>query len=317
VVALSGDEKRDLLVSMVRSRAFEEIAGALAASGDIPGSWLSGIGQEGTLGVIAQLRSDDYLTYTHRGAYGFIGRGCDPKRVLAELLGKQTGYCKGKGGRHIADLEHGILGKSGTIGAHAPLAVGVATAIQIRGDDAVVVSIFGEGTSNRGTTHSSMNMAAISRLPVVWVCENNSYVGNVPAPVYLAVPEVAAMAGSYGMPAETVDGNDAMAVHEAAAEAIARARAGNGPSLLELKTYRMRPFGETRTELRDPVEIAAWRNRDPITRLRQHLITDGTVTSSEADQIAALAEREMAEAAGFARQSPLPDPVAAFEDLYA
>ena len=317
MVAPSVDEKRDLLALMVRSRAFEETAGALAASGEIPGSWLSGIGQEGTLGVIAQLRSDDYLTYTHRGAYGFIGRGCDPKRLLAELLGKQTGYCKGKGGRHIADLEHGILGKSGTIGAHAPLAAGVATAIQIRGDDAVVVSVFGEGTSNRGTTHSSMNMAAIGRLPLVWVCENNSYVGSVPAPVYLAVADVAAMAGAYGIPATIVDGNDVMAVHEAAAEAIARARAGDGPSLLELKTYRTRPFGETGTEQRDQDEIAAWRRRDPINRFRERLVTDGIVTRSEADEITATAEREMSAAARFARESPWPDPAAAFEDLYA
>jgi len=162
-----------------------------------------------------------------------------------------------------------------------------------------------------------MNMAAISRLPVVWVCENNLYVGNVAAPSYIAVADVAAMAAAYAMPATIVDGNDVTAVHEAAAKALARARAGDGPSLLELKTYRIRPFGETGTDLRDPAEIAAWRDRDPIDGLRRQLLADGILTPGEADEIAAAAELEMAAAAQFARESPFPDPAEAFEDLYA
>jgi pyruvate dehydrogenase E1 component alpha subunit len=316
-VELTLVEKRELYTSMVRSRAFEETAISLVADGQIPGSWLSGIGQEGTLGVIGQLRADDYLTYTHRGAYCFIGRGSDPKRLLAELCGKRTGYCKGKGGRHIADLEHGVLGKSGTVGGHAPIAVGVATAIQIRGGDQVVVSLFGEGTSNRGTTHSSMNTAAVWGLPVVWVCENNGYVGNVPASVYAAVPDIADMAAGYGMPGEVVDGNDVLVVHEAAHRAIARARAGQGPSLLELKTYRLRPFGEGAADLRDPEEIAAWRARDPIDRFRRHLLDAGVLSEAEARSIGEAADREMQAAWAFAEESPFPDPAEAFVDLYA
>jgi acetoin:2,6-dichlorophenolindophenol oxidoreductase subunit alpha len=310
-------EKRELYTSMVRSRAFEETAIALAADGKLPGSWLSGIGQEGTLGVIGQLRDDDYLTYTHRGAYSFIGRGSDPKRLLAELCGKQTGYGKGKGGRHIADLEHGILGKSGTVGGHAPIAVGVATAIQIRGGNQVVVSLFGEGTSNRGTTHSSMNAAAVSGLPVVWVCENNGYMGNVPASVYTAVPDIADMAASYGIPGEVVDGNDVLVVHEAAHRAITRARAGKGPSLLELKTYRIRPFGEASADLRDPQEIEAWRARDPIERFLRRLLDAGVLSEAEARSIREAADMEMEAAMAFAEESPFPDAAEAFADLYA
>ncbi len=311
------EEQLELYTLMVRSRAFEERAGALVAAGEVPGSWLSGIGQEGTMGAICQLRPDDYVTYTHRGAYSFIGRGSDPGRLLAELLGKGTGYCRGKGGRHIADLEHGILGKSGTIGGHAPLAIGVATAIQIRDGDQVVVSLFGEGTSNRGTTHAAMNAAAVWRLPVVWVCENNGYMGNVPAPMYTAVADIAAMAPGYGMPGDVVDGNDVLAVHRAAAVAIARARAGDGPSLLELKTYRMRPFGETSTDLRDPQEAAAWLGKDPIERFRRRLVDAGVLTDAAAQAIGEAARAEMDAAATYALDSPLPAATDAFEDLYA
>jgi pyruvate dehydrogenase E1 component alpha subunit len=317
VVKPTPAEQVELYTLMVRSRAFEEAAVALSAAGDIPGSWLSGIGQEGTMGAIHQLRTDDYLTYTHRGSYGFIGKGSDPGRLLAELLGKRTGYAKGKGGRHIPDLEHGILGKSGTIGGHAPLAIGVATAIQIRGDDQVVLSIFGEGTSNRGTTHSSMNAAAVWGLPVVWVCENNGYMGNVPASRYTAVKDIAHMAGGYDMPGAVVDGNDVLAVHEAARWAVARARAGEGPSLLEFKTFRTRAFGESWAELRDPAEIAAWQDQDPILLFQRRLIASGHLTGAEARAIEVTAHEEMAAAADFARESPFPDPADAFEDLYA
>lgn len=310
-------EKRELYELMVRSRAFEETAISLVAEGQIPGSWLSGIGQEGTLGAISQLRPDDYVTYTHRGAYCFIGRGSDPKRLLAELCGKRTGYCKGKGGRHIADLEHGLLGKSGTVGGHAPIAVGVATAIQIRGGDQVIVSLFGEGTSNRGTTHASMNVAAVWGLPVVWICENNGYMGNVPASAYTPVPDIADMAAGYGMPGAVVDGNDVLAVHDAARQAITRARAGQGPSLLELKTYRFRPFGEGSSDLRDAQEIAAWRARDPIDGFRRHLIEVGVLSEVETRSMVEAADREMQAARVFAEQSPFPDPAEAFVDLYA
>ena len=313
----SGNEQLDLYRIMVRSRAFEEVAGAAAQEGLIPGSWMSGIGQEGTVGAVGQLRPDDMITYTHRGAYCFISRGSDPKRLLAELFGRRTGYGKGKGGRHIADLKHGVFGKSGTIGGHAPIAAGLATAIQIRGGDNVVMSLFGEAASNRGTTHSSMNMAAIWDLPVVWVCENNGYCGGVPAPEYTATTDIAEMAAAYGMPGATVDGNDVLAVYDAASEAVQRARSGEGPSLIELKTYRIRPFSETAKDARDEREIEEWRGHDPIEQFRLRLLEQGVLTKDLVATIEVEAQDEMAAARDFAEQSPFPDPAEAFEDLYA
>ncbi len=311
------DEKLDLYRTMVRSRAFEEAAGAAAREGLIPGSWMSGIGQEGTLGALARLRPDDMITYTHRGAYCFIGRGSDPKRLMAELFGRSTGYARGKGGRHMPDREHGVFGKSGTIGGHAPIAAGLATAVQIRGEDAVVMSLFGEGASNRGTTHSAMNMAALWGLPVVWVCENNGYCGNVPAAEYTARNDISELAAAYGMPGATVDGNDVLAVYDAAGEAVRRARDGEGPSLLELKTFRIRPFSETQDDGRDPGEIEEWRERDPIDLFRRRLRDEGVLTAETEKVIATEADEEMAEARRFAEESPYPDPAEAFQDLYA
>jgi TPP-dependent pyruvate/acetoin dehydrogenase alpha subunit len=306
-----------LYTYMVRSRAFEEMAISQVYAGKIPSSWMSGIGQEGIVGVVGQLRPDDYITYTHRGAYCFICRGMDPRALLAELFGKKTGCCKGKGGRHIADVEHGVFGKSGTIGGHAPIAVGLATAVQIRGGDQVVVSFFGDGASSRGTTHECMNMAALWKLPIIWVCENNGYAGLSPNSVTAAMSNIADLAASYGMPGATVDGNDVLAVFEGAQQAIDRARAGDGPSLIELKTYRVRPFAEGAVEGRDPSEIEAWKCRDPIDAFRQRLLDQGVLTEEAAARIQEEAQQEMEAARAFADESPFPEPDEAFEDLYA
>jgi pyruvate dehydrogenase E1 component alpha subunit len=316
-VELSPEQLLDLYRLMVRSRAFDDLAIAQVREGKIPGSWMSGRGQEGTVGAVGQLRPDDAVTYTHRGAYCFICRGCDPGKLLAELFGKRTGYAKGKGGRHIADLEHGVFGKSGTIGAHAPIAAGLATAIQMRGGDQVVMSLFGEGTSNRGTTHSSMNLAALWRLPVVWVCENNGYCGAIPASRYTAVDDIADMAASYGMPGVTVDGNDVLAVHAAAAQAIDRARAGQGPSLVELKTFRIRSFSETWGDPRETEEIERWKRKDPIDAYRRRLQEQGVLDEALIAAIDSEARAEMQRALDFAERSPFPEPEEAFEDLYA
>ena len=308
---------RRLYVDMVRSRTFEETVIALVGEGRVPGSWLSGIGQEGTIGALGQLRPDDLVTYSHRGAYAFLSRGCDPKRLLAELLGKVDGYCRGKGGRHLADVEHGIFGKSGTIGGHAPIAAGLATAIQIRGGDQVVLSIFGEGTSNRGNVHEAMNLAAVRKLPVVWICENNGYAGSSPASAILAVERVEEMGAAYGMPSERVDGNDVFAVLDAVRPAIRRAREGAGPSLVELTTYRVRPFGESWDDDRDRAEVEEWRARDPLERFRRRLLEIGVLDPDSIAAIAAEARREMESARSFAEASPFPAPEEAFEDLWA
>jgi TPP-dependent pyruvate/acetoin dehydrogenase alpha subunit len=306
--------------NMVRSRAFEELVIELMPQWKIPASWMSGIGQEGVVGALSALLEGDYVTYTHRGAYYFICRGSDPGRILAELYGKRTGYCRGKGGRHLADTAHKIFGKSGTIGGHAPLAVGMATAVQIRGEDAVVMSFFGDGASNRGTTHESMNLSAVWKLPVVWVCENNGWAGMTPASLTTAVTDIAKLAGSYSMPGRSVDGNDVLAVYEATDQAVARARAGGGPSLVELKTYRIREFAEAGpfpTGYRDPQEIEAWRRRDPIERFRGELLGRGVLTEGMVEEIAREAAAEMQSAREFAEESEFPAPEDAFTDLYA
>jgi len=313
----SAEQVVKLYTDMVRSRAFEELVISLVPQGKIPSTWMSGIGQEGIVAAGGQLRRDDYITYPHRGAYCFICRGMDPSRLLAELYGKRTGYCKGKGGRHIADLEHGVFGKSGTIGGHAPIAVGLATAIRIRGGDQIVMSFFGDGASNRGTTHESMNMAASWKLPIVWVCENNSYAGLGPASMSTAVSDIADMAASYGMPGVSVDGNDVLAVFEVTQHAVDRVRAGEGPSLVELKTYRVRPFAEGVVDPRDPHEVEAWKRRDPIEAFRRRLLERGILSEELVARIQEEAELEMQAAQAFAEESPFPEPDEAFEDLYA
>jgi len=317
---LSNQQLLAIYTNMVRSRAFEELVISIMPEGKIPGGWMSGVGQEGAVGALSTLREDDYITYTHRGAYYFICRGSDPGRILAELYGKRTGYCRGKGGRHLADVAHKLFGKSGTIGGHAPIAVGLATAVQIRGEDAVVMSFFGDGASNRGTTHESMNLASVWKLPLVWVCENNRYAGLTPVSMSTAVEDIADLAGSYSIPGRSVDGNDLLAVYEAAQEAVARARAGDGPSLLELKTYRIREFAEGGwfpTGYRDPDEVEAWKQRDPIDRFRAALLSRGVLTEELVREIQEQAEAEMQSAQQFAEESEFPPAEEAFADLYA
>ncbi len=317
---LGREKLLEIYEHMVRSRAFEELVIELMPQWKIPASWMSGVGQEGIVGALSTLGGDDYVTYTHRGAYYFITRGSDPKRLLAELYGKRTGYCGGKGGRHIADTAHKLFGKSGTIGGHAPLAVGMATAAQIRKEDAVVMSFFGDGASNRGTTHESMNLSAVWKLPVVWVCENNAWAGTTPVSLGTAAADVADMAGSYSIPGRSVDGNDVLAVYEATLEAVERARAGDGPSLVELKTYRIREFAEAGpfpTGYRDPQEIESWQRRDPIDRFRSELLERGVLTEQSVEEIARKAEVEMRAAQEFAEESEFPAPEDAFTDLYA
>ena len=316
----ASEQLLEIYANMVRSRAFEELVISIMPKGKIPAGWMSGVGQEGIVGALSGLREDDYVTYTHRGAYYFLCRGSDPRRILAELYGKRTGYCGGKGGRHIADTKHRLFGKSGTIGGHAPIAVGLATAVQIRGEDSVVMSFFGDGTSNRGTTHESMNLTSVWKLPLIWVCENNGWAGLTPSSMSTAYSDVADLAEAYSIPGRIVDGNDVLEVHEATREAVARARAGGGPSLIELKTYRIREFAEGGwfpTGYRDPEEIEAWKKRDPIERFRAVLLSRGVLTAGRVEEIQQKAVEEMQVAQKFADESEFPPAEDAFTDLYA
>lgn len=295
---------------MVRIREFETIVKELFLAGKIPGFLHPYAGEEAVaVGVMTALRDDDFIASTHRGHGHVIAKGGDVKAMMAELFGRVTGYCRGKGGSmHIADLELGMLGANGIVGAGIPLATGAAFACQYKGDDAVAVSFFGDGAANRGTFHEALNLAATWNLPAIYVCENNLYGDHTRQDQAMKLCDVAGRARSYGMEATTVDGNDVLVVYEAAAEAVGRARQGGGPSLIECRTWRHSGHyvGDPAVE-RDPAEHEAWLKKDPITLFARHIETKGFATAADLEGIAETARAEMAEAAEYAQTSPLPD----------
>ncbi len=311
----------DLLVRMVRIREFEEAGGRLMEQGKIPGALHLYVGEEAVAaGVCASLNRDDYLTSTHRGHGHLIAKGGDFKPMYAELFGKAAGYCRGKGGSmHIADLDLGMLGANGIVGGGPPIAVGAAWTAKRRGRGQVAACFFGDGASNQGTVHEAMNMAALWELPVVFVCENNLYGEYTRQDRHQTVADVAERAASYGMPGVVVDGMDVMAVHEATHEAVARARSGGGPSLLEAKTYRyFNHIGISPTSsYRSEDEVAQWRARDPIETFRQVLAKDGVLSLEQSDALRARVRSEVEEAIHYAEESPLPDPDTLLQDVYS
>jgi TPP-dependent pyruvate/acetoin dehydrogenase alpha subunit len=241
-VKITKQDKLDMLSKMFLVRAFEEKAGELFQQNLIPGFIHLSIGQEASsVGTCSLLRPDDYVATTHRGHGHMIAKGADPKLMFAELLGKAAGYCKGKGGSmHIADFSLGILGANGVVAGGFPIVVGAGLSIKLRKTDQVAVVFFGDGAANRGTFHEAINMAAIWKLPVIFVCENNLYASTTPASYSLAGGTVAGRACAYGIPGHTVDGNDILEVRKAVGEAVERARDGQGPSIVENRTYRYR-----------------------------------------------------------------------------
>ena len=297
--------------TMLTIRRFEERCNYLFMQGKIPSTLHLYIGQEAVAaGVCAQLRPSDYLTSTHRPHGHAIAKGVEPRAIMAELFAKATGCCKGKGGSmHVGDMRVGMLPAVAIVGGGIPIASGLALAAKRLGTDTVAVSFFGDGAANEGAFHEGLNMAAIWNLPVVFVCENNLYGASTPFTAVSRLPDVAARAEAYGMPGDIVDGNDVLAVYEAAGRAVAHARAGGGPTLIECKTYRQ--CGHSRSDprtYRSKEEEAEWAKRDPIQRLAGHLLAAG-----QADQ-AALAEIEKAvvalidDAVAFAEASPAPAP---------
>jgi pyruvate dehydrogenase E1 component alpha subunit len=274
------------------------------------------------VGVCANLRRDDYMTSTHRGHGNCLAKGADPKRMMAELLGRKTGYCKGKGGSmHIADFDGGNLGANGIVGGGFPIATGAGIGIQNRGTDQVVVCFFGDGAANQGTFHESLNLAALWKLPVLYVCENNQYALSTPLRESVGLPELSERARGYGIPGARVDGNDVLAVHAAAAEAVRRARAGEGPTLLDCLTYRF--FGHFTGDkghgitYRTKQEMEEWRNRCPIARLRRHLLGAAMATDAQLEKIETQAQALIAAAAQYGLDSPWPSPEEALEDVFA
>lgn len=305
---------------MALIRAFEEKAAELFLANRIPGFVHLYAGEEAVaVGVMAALRPDDVIASTHRGHGHSIAKGVDVKAMMAELFGRSTGSCKGKGGSmHIADLDKGMLGANGIVGGGVPLAVGAALSAKLRGSGQVAVSFFGDGASNQGTVHEAMNLAAIWELPVVFVCENNGYAESTPVDYAVSVRDIAERAAAYGMPGVTVDGLDFFAVNEAAREAVARARSGGGPSLVECKTYRYYGhfLGDTTTRYRTPEEEAHYRALDPLKRFRQATLEQGLLDAEELERIDADVARRIEEAVRFAEESPWPEPEELYRDVY-
>ena len=317
---LTRDKLVEMHKQMLKIRFFEEKVFDLYAQNLVPGTIHLYLGEEAVaVGVCSVLRKDDYITSTHRGHGHCIAKGAELKRTMAEILGKKTGYCKGKGGSmHIADFKIGMLGATAVVGAGLPIAVGAGLSIKLRGTDQVVTCFFGEGASNQGTFHESINMASIWKLPVIFVCENNLYAMGTRQSRVMAIENVADRAVAYRIPGVIVDGNDVLAVYEATEKAVERARKGEGPTLIECKTYRHK--GHSRVDpakYRPKEEVEEWLAKDPIKRFKEKLLQTNTLTESEIQQIEKEVSDEIEEAVKFAMESPYPAPEEALEDVYA
>ena len=316
----SKKENLALLKEMLLVRAFEEKAGELFEKNLIPGFIHLSIGEEASsVGTCSVLRPEDYVASTHRGHGHLIAKGADPKLMFAELLGKSTGYCKGKGGSmHIADFSIGILGANGVVGGGFPIIVGAGLSIKLRRSDQVGVVFFGDGASNRGTFHEAANMAAIWNLPVIFVCENNLYASTTPAKYALAVGSVADRATAYGIPGLVADGNDILGVRKTVAKAVKRAREGKGPSIVENKTYRYRGhFEGDPQKYRTQKEIESVKKKnDPIERFGSLLRKEGTLSDKLYKDLRDKVDKQIQEALEYAHDAPLPRPEEALEDLF-
>lgn len=314
----------EMLRKMLRIRYFEEQAIDMVQKGELVGAVHCYIGEEAVaVGACATLRDDDYITGNHRSHGHPIAKGADVRRAMAELLGKATGYCKGKGGSmHLADFSIGILGESGIVASSVPIATGAALAAKIKKEDFVSVVFFGDGASNQGACHESMNLASTWNLPVIFLCENNQFAVTTSYKDSVSVEHISDRASAYNMPGVLVDGQDCIAMYEATVEAVKRARAGEGPTLIEGLTYRYEEHslglgrirrGEYRTE----EEIDSWRKRDPIVIHTERLVAQGVATQEECDAVSAEEKAKVVEAVEFARNSPFPEPEALFEDMWA
>jgi acetoin:2,6-dichlorophenolindophenol oxidoreductase subunit alpha len=311
---------RDMLRMMIMIRQFDERALELYREGVMRGTTHPYIGMEAVaVGACAALRPGDRITSTHRGHGHCLAKGGDPRLMMAELLGKATGYCKGKGGSmHIADVDAGILGANGIVGGGIGLATGAALAAQLAGRDEVTLCFFGDGALNQGVLHEAANLAAIWKLPVIYVCENNQYAMSARADAFTSVPDPTVRASAYGFPGVSCDGMDVLAVYRTVASAVARARAAQGPALVVCVTYRF--FGHhvgDPLNYREQAEVDAWRARDPIEGFQRDLIAHGILTAEQAEAVQADVAREIDAAVAFARSSPEPEIGALMEDIYA
>ncbi|MEO2175851.1 MAG: thiamine pyrophosphate-dependent dehydrogenase E1 component subunit alpha [bacterium] len=313
---------QELHLKMVRIRRFEEEAGRMMEASKIPGALHLYVGQEAVAsGVMQHLSNEDQITSTHRGHGHLVAKGGAFDLMFAELFGRSTGYCKGKGGSmHISNMGLGMLGANGIVGGGPPIAMGAAFANKFLKSNRVAVAFFGDGASNEGSFHEAVNMASLYKLPCVFVCENNGYGEYTPQANHQAIVDVADRAAGYGIPGVIVDGMDVIAVYEAAGEAIARARKGDGPTLLECKTYRfydhvgVRGMGLT---YRTDEELEIWKKRDSIQSFETSLIELKVMTRKKIDKIYSDINKELEEAIQFGEDSPFPDPSNLLDDVYS
>jgi len=322
------EENKDLLMLMMRRmmtiRRFEETVMGLVQGAELVGMAHCYIGEEAVaVGACGALRDDDYITGNHRSHGHPIAKGGDIRKAMAELLGKSTGYCKGKGGSmHLADFSIGILGESGIVASALPVAVGAGLGSQMQGNDRVVVSFFGDGASNQGACHEAMNLASIWNLPVIFICENNQYAVTTHFSDTVAVENISDRAQAYNMPGVLVDGQDIMAMYEVTKEAVSRGRAGLGPTLIEARTYRYQEHSEAlnrilRDEYRSDEEVEEWKRRDPIDLFKALLIDQNIASVNEINKLQESVTEAIADALQFARESPYPNEEDLWEDLYA
>ena len=304
---------------MLRIRHFEDKAEAIHAAGEIPGALHTYAGQEASgVGACIALRNDDYMVGTHRSHGHPIAKGAKLRPLMAELLGKATGICKGKGGSmHLSDFSVGSLGETSIVGSGIPVAAGAALGSKLQGNDRVALCFFGDGATNEGAFHEGMNLAAVWKLPAIFVCENNGYAVSTPASAAVPVKDIAERAKAYAMPAIIVDGPDVDAVEAAVTEAVERARTGGGPTLVETKTYRYADHAVNmgRILLDRGTEVDEWRKRDPLTLYRARLLEAG-VTAAILDSMEQEVADEVADALQFARDSAYPEQADAFDDVF-
>ena len=307
--------------TMLTIRRFEERASKEYKKGSVPGLIHSYIGQEAVAtGVCANLRKDDRIVSNHRGHGHLIAKGADVRRMMAEIYGKKTGYCKGKGGSmHIADFGIGILGANGIVAAGLPIATGAALAAYLEGKGRLTVVFFGDGACQEGEFHESLNLASIWKLPIIFACENNMYGVNTAASYAIAGGDISRRAAAYNMPVKSVDGNDITAVYETAKDVVAAVRSSGGPHFVEFKTYRWYGHFEANTipDLRPVEEIETWKKKCPIIRLEKKLLEAGILTGQEIKEIERQVMAMIEDAVSYAVESPLPAPEDALQDIYS
>lgn len=314
---LTQAKARQLYKLLLRARRFEEKTQEMSLAGVLTGFVHSGVGQEAIgVGACAELRQSDSVMISHRGFAHALTKGIGMGELLAELGGKSTGCCGGKGGTHLAKFEIGVLGISGSIGGAFPIAVGAAMAAKYKGTGDVVVCFFGDGAANRGTFHEAANLASIWTLPVVFLCENNGFGMSMPTSKALSVERVAQRAAGYTIPGTTIDGNDILAVYSAVSEAVARARCGEGPVLIECITYRMKGhFIADQGAYQSRDDLKQWRERDPLRRFQDYLLAGDMLTDVLVTEYESNVAEEIASAVRFFENSPFPERAAMFEGV--